>query len=253
MKHRAIVKRIIQYGKELSDNESYTDFKKADRFIRSNYNAWLFGVIFDQGIPYQKAWAVPYILKRRLGHFNIARVAKAQLVQIRKAVKGSAPGEALHRYVNKVPLWLKKAAIKIVKEYEGDASNIWNGCRTAGEVIERLDEFPGISQKKAHMATRILHEEEVGFSRWNEINVAVDVHIRRVWKRAGLSKDLSVAGIMRAATELKPDYPGALDYSMWQIGLEWCHPRDADCSGRKTEDGTPCPLLRVCAKNGVRS
>jgi len=33
----------------------------------TNPNAWLFGVIFDQGIPYEKAWAAPYILKRRFG------------------------------------------------------------------------------------------------------------------------------------------------------------------------------------------
>jgi endonuclease III len=254
MAKKLIVKRIIQYGKKLSER-SYTDNtdKAADRFIRSNHNAWLFAVIFDQGISYQRAWTAPYTLKRRLGHFNIARIAKTPLVQIRKAVKGSAPGEALHRYVNKVPLWLKKAATKLVKEDRGDASNIWKDCRSAGEVIERFDEFPGISQKKAHMATRILHDKKVRFSRLNEINVAVDVHVRRVWKRAGLSKDLSVAGIMGAATELKPDYPGDLDYPIWQIGLEWCHPRGADCHGKHQEDGIPCPLLRVCSKNGVRS
>ena len=245
------VKRIIQYGKVLHDGP-YTDNKTADQFVRTNPNAWLFGVIFDQGIPYTKAWAAPYILKCRIGHFNMKAIAKMPLAEIRKAVKGSAPGEALHRYVNKVPLWLKRSATKLVKEYKGEASNIWNRCRTAGEVIERLDEFPGISQKKAHMAVRILHEdEEVEFSRWDDINVAVDVHIRRVFKRAGLSKDLSVGGIMRAATELRPDYPGELDYPIWRIGMNWCHPHAADCQGKHEEDETPCPLSNVCAKNGV--
>lgn len=155
--------------------------------------------------------------------------------------------------MKKVPLWLKKAAAKLIRDYGGDASHIWRDCRTAGEVIERLDEFSGISQKKAHMAARILHEEEVNFSRWGEINLAVDVHIRRVWKRAGLARDLSVAGIMRAATELKPDYPGELDYPTWIIGMEWCHSRGADCYGEQHEDGDSCPLLRLCPRNGVRT
>jgi hypothetical protein len=67
--------------------------------------------------------------------------------------------------------------VKLVEDYDGDASKIWRDCRTAGEVIERLNEFTGISQKKAHMAARILHEEVKSFSRWSEINVAVDVHL----------------------------------------------------------------------------
>jgi uncharacterized HhH-GPD family protein len=254
MSKQHIVKRLVQYGKELYNAAgSYTSNRAADRFVRSNSNAWLFGVIFDQGIPYERAWEAPYVLKQRLRHLNMRRIAKMPLGQLRKAVKGSAPGKALHRYVKKVPLWLKRAAAKLVKDYGGDALNIWRDCRTAGEVIERLDEFPGISQKKAHMAARILHEEKVNFSRWGEINVAVDVHIRRVWKRAGLVRDLSVAGIMRAATELKPDYPGELDYPTWIIETEWCHSRGADCHGKQHDDGHSCPLLRACPKNGVRT
>jgi endonuclease III len=103
------------------------------------------------------------------------------------------------------------------------------------------------------MAARILHEEVKSFSRWSEINVAVDVHIKRVWKRAGIARDLTVAGIMRAAVELKPDYPGELDYPTWIIGMEWCHQRGADCQGEKRDDGDPCPLLRDCPKIGTRT
>jgi hypothetical protein len=59
----------------------------------------------------------------------------------------------------------------------------------AGEVIERLDVFPGIGAKTSHMACRQLFEDGVGnFARWDQINVAV-VHIRRVWKRVGLCQD----------------------------------------------------------------
>ncbi len=252
MSKQRIVERLVQYGKELyKDSGSYTDNRAADTFVRTNPNAWLFGVIFDQGIPYERAWAAPYALQGRLGHFNMLRIAEMPVDDLRRAVKGSAPGEALHRYVRKIPLWLKKTAAKLVKEYNSDASNIWRECRTAGEVIERLAEFPGVGQKKAHMAARILHEEEGGFSRWSEINVAVDVHIKRVWKRVGLARDLSVAGIMRAATELKPDYPGELDYPTWIIGMGWCHASGADCRGKQREDRTPCPMLQVCPKIGV--
>lgn len=255
MSRERVVKRLLQYNKTLNkDKESFTDKIEADRFIRRNPNALLFGVIFDQGIPYERAWAAPYVLKQRLGHFSIRRIARMPIAELRLAIKGRSRGEALHRYVGKLPLWLKKTAAKLMKDYEGDASNIWKNCRTAGEVIERLDEFPGISQKKAHMAARILHEEEYSnLSRWSEINVAVDVHIKRVWKRTGLARDLSVTGITRAASELRPNYPGELDYPTWIIGMEWCYPRHADCRGERPDDRDRCPLFHVCAKIGVRS
>ena len=81
----------------------------------------------------------------------------------------------------------------------------------------------------------------------------MDVHIKRVWKRAGLGGDLSVAGIMRAATELKPNYPVELGYPAWIIGMAWWHPRGADCWGEQHEDAKGCPLRGVCPKIGAGS
>jgi endonuclease III len=206
------------------------------------------GVIFDQGIPYERAWAAPHLLKQRLGHFSVRRIAATPMGELRRAVR-QAP--ALHRYVGKLPLWIKAAARKLVKEYDGDAANIWEGCLTAGEVIERLDDFPGIGQKKAHMAARILQEDGREFHRWDQINVAVDVHVRRVWKRAGLVRNTSTATIMATATRLWPKFPGELDFPTWWIGTTWCHGRGADCQGERHDDGRRCPLVRVCPKIGV--
>ena len=252
MSKKRIINRLLAYGVELNKEEGiYTDHEAADLFVRTNPNAFLFGVIFDQGIPYQKAWQAPYLLKRRLGHFNVRKIARMPISRLRRVIRGNQPGEALHRYVNKLPNWLKGAAQKLVKEYQGKASKIWVDCLTAGEVIERLDEFPGISQKKAHMAARILHEEKGPYLRWREINVAVDVHVKRVWERACLTKDFSTKGILKAATTLKPDYPGALDYPTWMIGINWCHPRIPDCRGNDQEERKPCPLVKVCPKNVV--
>jgi len=185
------------------------------------------------------------------------RLAKIPLADIRRALREpqatDCGGGVLVRYWRKMAPWIREAAAKLVEEYDGDASTIWRGCATAGEVVERLDEFSGIGQKKAHMAARILHEdEEWQFKRWDQINVAVDVHIRRVFKRTGLTKDTSTQGIMAAATKLWPKYPGALDYPTWRIGVTWCRKRRADCSGEHAEDGRPCPLRGVCAKRGVK-
>lgn len=257
MSEQKVVEALVRYGRKLyNEGGSYTgDPKsKAERFIITNKNAWLMGVLFDGFITAERAWLAPLELKERLGHFNMRKIATMPVSVLRRKINEPP---ALHFFVGKMPRWLKKAAKKLVKEYDGDASNIWNECLkcvTAGEVIERLKEFDGIGQKKAYMAARILHDdEEWDFKRWDQINVAVDTHIRTVWRRAGLSSDLSVKGIMASATRLRPRYPGELDSPAWDIGRNWCHKRRADCRGERHKEEKPCPLggVGVCPRVGV--
>ncbi len=184
LSERRIVERLLRFGLSTRDGGSYTDNRPAERFFRTNWNARLVGVIFDQSIPYRKAWQAPYMLKRRLGHFNMKRIGATPVAELRRAIRQRP---ALHRYVGKLPVWIKAAASKLVKEYGGEAANIWRGCLTAGEVIRRLDDFPGIGQKKAHMAARAPR------GRLRVPQLEPDQHggrrpraARRVWKRAGL-------------------------------------------------------------------
>jgi uncharacterized HhH-GPD family protein len=249
VRDRAITQALLAHGRRLQAAElsTYTDDPAAERFIRRNANAYLFGVIFDQGIDYRRAWAAPYRLRRRLGHLDMKRLAHTPLGTLRRAVRGANPGEALARFVNNMSRWLKGAANLLVRDYQGNAANIWRDCRTAGEVIERLEQVPGIGQKKAHMTARLLYDERVArFARWREINVAVDVHVKRVFRRTGLVRAPIPREILAAAIRLHPRYPGQLDYPAWDIGMTWCHARGADCRGQAHKEQRPCPLLRVC-------
>lgn len=58
MSERQVVEGLLRFGRS-RDGGLYTDDRQADRFIRTNWNAWLVGVIFDQGIPAEKAWEAP--------------------------------------------------------------------------------------------------------------------------------------------------------------------------------------------------
>jgi len=173
--------------------------------------------------------------------------------RLREAVRGNGKGEALHRFVGKLPRWIKKACGQIVKDYDGDPSQLWEECFSAGEVIERFDELPGFGKKKANMAARIIHEAWQSLRRWHEINMAVDVHVRRVWKRTGLVQDTSPDVIMRKASELYPKYPGSLDYPTWIIGMGWCHPGAPDCKGRRKGAEGSCPLRSCCPTGASRA
>jgi hypothetical protein len=64
----------------------------ATSFTDSNSNAWLLGVTFDQGVRAEDAWDAPYLLKQRLGHLNMRRIAKTPLSKLRSAIKGGRTG-----------------------------------------------------------------------------------------------------------------------------------------------------------------
>jgi uncharacterized HhH-GPD family protein len=242
----ATIARELLNLRELAEEPMEMD-ERVQQFTDENSNAWLFGVIFDQQVEAELAWGAPYKLKQRLGTFSMRSISRMPLSKIQRAMKGKSPEKALHRYVHKMAVWLKDAARKLVEEYGGQAENIWSDCRTAGEVIARLSEFKGISQKKAHMAAATIASWE-RFDGLDAINVAVDVHVKRVWRRLRLVSTGATAEILRTARRLHPQYPGALDAPTWQIGRRWCHAGRPDCSG--TDAGDPCPLAKLCPSRG---
>jgi len=238
-----VAQALLAYGHELAETDktgivvSFTPNDEANRFVLDNPNAFLFAVIFDQGIQAERAWASPYFLSQRLGHFDLARMASMTPVELSQVI---AKPPALHRYINNMADWLIAAAQKVLAEYDGDAANIWNDSPTATDLIGRLDAFVGIGQKKAAMATQILMRDmQVSVRRPSGTQVAYDAHIRRVFLRTGLVRRDDPTEITTAARAFSPDDPGAMDLPAWYVGRNWCHPTEPEC-------GT-CRLSTTCA------
>lgn len=104
------------------------------------------------GIRAERAWALPCLLRERLGYLT-----PEQLAADPEAVRSAFQQEPkLHRFVNNVSGWLVQAARIILDEYDGDAAALWSDTPTAAELRGRLEHFPGIAQKKAAMAVEIL-------------------------------------------------------------------------------------------------
>ena len=74
---------------------------EANAFLLENPFAFLLAVLFDQGIPAERAWRAPYDLLQRLGHLDPERIV-AEPGAVAAAV---AQAPALHRYVNTMPGW----------------------------------------------------------------------------------------------------------------------------------------------------
>jgi uncharacterized HhH-GPD family protein len=124
----------------------------AEWLVQHDAFAFLLGVLFDHGIPAERAWRAPWLLQQRLGHLDPARLA-ADPESVAAAV-ATPPG--LHRYHSTMAAWVVSAAAIVVDRYAGDASAMWADGATTAEVTERMTSLPGIGPTKAARAVALL-------------------------------------------------------------------------------------------------
>ncbi len=239
----AVADVLVRFGTELSASgaaqvgERFTDQVDADRLIKERPEAFLFGVLFTQGIRAEAAWAGPYLLKERLGHLDLGLIM-SDPASVRRAVQQRP---MLHRFKEALPKWIVSASRRLLEEYGGEASGLWREGSSSAQVRDRLLEFDGIGPKKAAMAVEILIRHfRVPLVDREQGQVAYDVHVRRVFLRSGLATTDTVREIVAAARRANPRAPGLLDLPAWLIGREYCRPSEPLCG--------ECPLGRVCAK-----
>lgn len=247
-----VAERLRAYGEQLAESgaaqkgAAFTDDEAADAFIKGSPEAFLIGVLFTQGIPAERAWAGPYLLASRLGHFDLKRMAKER-DRIAEAV--AAP-PALHRFVRTIPKWISSAACQLIDRYEGSATAIWQEGTPLPVVVERLRSFDGIGPKKAMMAVGILTRHfGVRLASVKSGSVAYDVHVRRVFLRCGLVSEDSAEAVAVAAKEACPEAPGTLDLATWLVGREYCRPTGPRCD--ECVLGAVCPRLTERSVAGV--
>ena len=240
MDRQRVVDAILDYRANDLDQTSdvpLADSPEARELLKSDPFAFLLGVIFDEGIKAERAWAAPYLLRQRLGHLDPYRM-RNEPAQVREAI---AQRPTLHRYINLMAEAVVRAAARVCDDYDGDTSQIWRTGSTAEQVDERLRAFHRIGQKKAAMAVEILvNRYRVPLRDLSGTDIAYDIHIRRVLLRTGIVGVDEPQEMIEAARRLYPERPGLLDLPVWSIGRTWCRPETPDCAG--------CPLDDVCPK-----
>jgi uncharacterized HhH-GPD family protein len=218
-----------------------------------NPNALLFSAIFNFQIKYQRALEAPFELASRLGHLDVRRLAKMRQQDLAQYVRGDETVHSLHRFPAVVAGRLIAASKLLLRKYGGNAANIWPNGESAAEVVSRFDEFEGIGQKISRLMGRVLVEYMgVTLVNWQELDIAVDRHVARVFLRTGLvtrspgTYPVSelVEEVTARARALYPQFPGALDGPAVTVGMEWCTAEKAYCDW--SED--PCPLRKSCPR-----
>jgi len=245
---KKIVDRLLEH-KKLNGmsgvQNAFTTNLEAEQLIKDDWNAFLFAVILDQQIGAERAWATPLELKKRLGHLDVFKIAKMDDDELLDIFKKPFK---LHRWVNKMPKWIKSACVYLVGQYEGRAENIWKDTKDARIIIERFDDFDGIGQKKSTMAVNFLADYfKIPITNWESIDISVDIMVRRVFQRSGLvSTNATDADIINKARELMPSFPGGLDFASWDIGRYWCLPKNPYCFYKENGKEDNCPLVKEC-------
>lgn len=239
----SIRQRIFAYEKEIKND--FNIFKgsllapEVCSFVTNNMNAFLFGLIADSSVKAEVAWSLPYRLWERLQHFDLHRIADMDMAQLTEMIRMKP---ALHRYPANMASYLKAAAALLIAKYASDASNIWSTGVSAAEIIARLEEFKGISHKKAALGALLLARDlEIDIKDKENIPIVYDIHIRRICLRAGFCKQDTLDDVTAAGKWLMPEFPGRLTSSFWAIGRDICRPADPLCN--------VCPLNDVCVHN----
>lgn len=219
----------------------FTGEPKADKLLNDlikHPHLFVLACLMDRQIPAEKAWSIPYKVCLELGTFNIKKLSKISLSAFQQIFKT----HRLHRFITPMAKVFYNAVQDITNKYTGDASKIWSGRPSSATVICRFLEFEGCGIKIATMATNILARQfKIPFSDFYCIDISPDIHIRRVMKRMGYISDIrDIHMVIYKAREINPSFPGIIDFSCWEIGREFCHPKNPEC---KT-----CPINSECKK-----
>lgn len=208
---------------------------------------FVLGTLMARQYDIAKCWLIPYrfIKDNQLGSFSFEalRDVSSQLV----ADWMSNPPK--HRFHRKMGKNFYAGIQKIDQDYAGDAAQIWRGNPSAETVKQRFQDFKGVGSKIANMSTHILvHRFKVPLSDLSAIDMPVDTHVRRVFRRlelipTGLSKAAEKDTIIAAARRYHPAYPAVFDRPAWQTGRWWCHEHKPNCAACRLKDVCPSSFI----------
>jgi uncharacterized HhH-GPD family protein len=129
----------------------------ADALLESNPFALLVGMMLDQQIPMEVAFAGPKKLADRLGGLEPGVIADYDPDAF-IALCSERP--AVHRFPGSMGKRLQTLAQTIVDDYGGDTAALWtNGDPDGPELLRRVKALPGFGEQKAKIFVALLGKQ----------------------------------------------------------------------------------------------
>ena len=134
-----------------------TDDADADRLLSDDPLALLIGMLLDQQIAMEVAFAGPLKIKERLGAFDAESIAEADPEQFAAIFKQTP---AVHRFPGSMAARVQSLAQALIDDWGGDAAAIWTqGDPDGPTVLKRLKALPGFGEQKAKIFLALLGKQ----------------------------------------------------------------------------------------------
>ncbi len=131
----------------------WTQDPAANRLLETDALALLIGMVLDQQVKMEKAFAGPYELKRRLGHLDAKRIARMDPEQLDRVFRERP---ALHRFPGTMARRVQAMCAAVVTDYGGDAASVWRDAETGEELATRIKRLPGFGEMKSKILVAVL-------------------------------------------------------------------------------------------------
>jgi uncharacterized HhH-GPD family protein len=131
----------------------WTPEAEANRLLESDPLALLIGLVLDQQIPMEKAFAGPLELKRRLGSLDAKAIAALEPEALAEIFR-TRP--ALHRFPGSMAKRVQALCGAIAIDYGGNAGAVWAGVASGQELAGRLGKLPGFGEGKVKIMVAVL-------------------------------------------------------------------------------------------------
>lgn len=134
-----------------------TGDEAADALLTDEPLALLIGMLLDQQIAMETAFAGPLKIRDRTGGLDAAGIAAADPEEFAAAF-GQTP--AVHRFPGSMAGRVQALCQALVDEWGGDAAALWSeGDPDGATVLKRLKALPGFGDQKARIFLALLGKQ----------------------------------------------------------------------------------------------
>lgn len=129
----------------------------ADQLLDRDPLALLIGMLLDQQVPMETAFAGPAKLAERLQEFSAGAIAAMDPDEFTQVC---ATPPAVHRFPGSMAGRIQALCQLLVDDYDGDAAALWvHGDPDGKEILRRLKALPGFGDQKAKIFLALLGKQ----------------------------------------------------------------------------------------------
>ena len=142
-----------------------TGDEAADRLLTDNPLALLIGMLLDQQVAMETAFAGPLKIQERIGSVDAATIAGYDPEAFVEVFRTTP---AVHRFPGSMAARVQALCAAVEQEWGGDAAAIWrrpgpgegtSGEPSGAEVLRRLKGLPGFGEQKAKIFLALLGKQ----------------------------------------------------------------------------------------------